>query len=155
LFFCCLLPSPQCVILSTCFPYQYHFADQSLTWTEAQTYCRQKHTDLVSIRNSEELNQLINTLSSVGHSSEVWIGLFKEFDWKWSDGFNGTGVEYRNWESTQPNNELYVMNAGTGLWWDNGATTQFPCVCYTALHFQRLPVVLTRWIGLRSSWPRL
>uniref|UniRef100_A0A3Q3BEE2 C-type lectin domain-containing protein n=1 Tax=Kryptolebias marmoratus TaxID=37003 RepID=A0A3Q3BEE2_KRYMA len=130
-----------CVILSTCFPYQYHFADQSLTWTEAQTYCRQKHTDLVSIRNSEELNQLINMLSSAGHSSEVWIGLFKEFDWKWSDGFNGTGAEYRNWETNQPDMCGVTSLQNSGQWKFSSCETKLPFVCYkpagecfTALH---------------------
>ncbi|XP_024864885.1 secretory phospholipase A2 receptor-like [Kryptolebias marmoratus] len=146
-----LLFLSECVILSTCFPYQYHFADQSLTWTEAQTYCRQKHTDLVSIRNSEELNQLINMLSSAGHSSEVWIGLFKEFDWKWSDGFNGTGAEYRNWETNQPGSisELYVLIGGFGRWWDNVETNVYPCVCYTGTQLNPRYVLVNQYM----TWP--
>ncbi|XP_061566206.1 C-type lectin domain family 2 member D-like [Cololabis saira] len=96
-------------ILSTCLVRHYHFVGQSLNWTEAQTYCRQTYTDLATIQNSEELNQLMNTLSSAGYSSDVWIGLNHEIDWKWSDGFNGSqqNPEYvfvneaMNWSSAQ------------------------------------------------------
>uniref|UniRef100_A0A8C8DGC9 C-type lectin domain-containing protein n=1 Tax=Oryzias sinensis TaxID=183150 RepID=A0A8C8DGC9_9TELE len=75
---------------------QYHFVNQPLNWTEAQTYCRQKYTDLATIENSEEMDKLINTISSFGYSYEFWIGLYNEINWRWSEGFNGsfTGNSY-------------------------------------------------------------
>uniref|UniRef100_A0A3Q3B2B4 C-type lectin domain-containing protein n=1 Tax=Kryptolebias marmoratus TaxID=37003 RepID=A0A3Q3B2B4_KRYMA len=115
---------------------QFYFVNQSLNWTEAQTYCRQKYTDLVTIRNSEETNQLMNTLSSAGHSSEVWIGLFSEIDWRWSDGFTGSGAEYRNWrsESNEPNfisgKDLCVITSISGLWFDVKCSEKRQFICY-------------------------
>uniref|UniRef100_A0A8C7YZS9 C-type lectin domain-containing protein n=1 Tax=Oryzias sinensis TaxID=183150 RepID=A0A8C7YZS9_9TELE len=75
---------------------QYHIVNQPLNWTEAQTYCRKKYTDLATIENSEEMNQLINTISSFGYSNNFWIGLYNEINWRWSEGFNGsfTGNSY-------------------------------------------------------------
>ncbi|XP_061576689.1 snaclec 7-like [Cololabis saira] len=98
-----LLFLSECLVLSTCLVRHYHFVGQNLTWTEAQKYCREKHTDLATMQNSEEQNQLRNTLSSAGSSSDVWIGLRHEVDWKWSDGFSGTGADYRDWMSGEPN----------------------------------------------------
>uniref|UniRef100_A0A3P9I636 C-type lectin domain-containing protein n=1 Tax=Oryzias latipes TaxID=8090 RepID=A0A3P9I636_ORYLA len=84
-------------ILSSCLIIrQYHIVNQPLNWTEAQTYCRQKYTDLATIENSEEMDQLINTISSFGYSYEFWIGLYNEINYRWSEGFNGsfTGNSY-------------------------------------------------------------
>uniref|UniRef100_A0A3Q3AYH6 C-type lectin domain-containing protein n=1 Tax=Kryptolebias marmoratus TaxID=37003 RepID=A0A3Q3AYH6_KRYMA len=100
------------------------------------TYCRQKHTDLVTIRNSEEINQLTDMLSSAGHRSEVWIGLFSEIDWKWSDGFTGSGAEYRNWETTVPepnfsaSDQFCVLIGNIQRWSDYFCMNRYRFVCY-------------------------
>ncbi|XP_023804722.1 L-selectin-like [Oryzias latipes] len=83
--------SSEVFILSSCLLIrQYHIVNQPLNWTEAQTYCRQKYTDLATIENSKEMDQLMNTISSFGYSYEFWIGLYNEISWRWSDGFNGS-----------------------------------------------------------------
>ncbi|XP_042258030.1 secretory phospholipase A2 receptor-like [Thunnus maccoyii] len=89
-------------IFSTCRLHQYHFVAEPMNWTEAQTYCRETYTDLVTIENTEDMNQLNNTVSSAGYNSQVWIGLYRVIDWKWSDGYRGSGAEYRDWRSNQP-----------------------------------------------------
>ncbi|XP_061592916.1 secretory phospholipase A2 receptor-like [Cololabis saira] len=130
-----LLFLSECLVLSTCLVRRYHFVGQMLTWTEAQKYCREKHTDLATMHNSEEQNQLMNTLSSAGSSSDVWIGLRHEVDWKWSDGFNGTGADYRKWDSGEPNfyscRELCVfMTSYSSSWRDDPCQTSGPFMCY-------------------------
>ncbi|XP_044198489.1 snaclec echicetin subunit beta-like [Thunnus albacares] len=103
-------------IFSTCRLHQYHFVAELMNWTEAQTYCRETYTDLVTIENTEDMNQLINTVPSAGNNSQVWIGLYRVIDWKWSDGYRGSGAEYRNWASDQPNSFfLNNLSAGTQL----------------------------------------
>ncbi|CAI5684326.1 unnamed protein product [Oreochromis niloticus] len=89
--------------ISTCLPRQYHFVADAKNWTDAQTYCRQTYTDLVTIQNAEELDEFISTLSSAGYNSEVWIGLYNEIDWKWSNGYTGIGADYQTWTSGEPN----------------------------------------------------
>ncbi|CAB1452669.1 unnamed protein product [Pleuronectes platessa] len=88
-----------CLTFSTCLLHQYHFVSDVMTWTEAQSYCREKYTDLATIENTEEMKKLKDTVFNAGHSSEVWIGLYSHIDWKWSDGFNQSGAEYRRWYS--------------------------------------------------------
>ncbi|XP_053272716.1 aggrecan core protein [Pleuronectes platessa] len=123
-----------CLTFSTCLLHQYHFMSNAKTWTEAQSYCREKYTDLATIENTEEMKKLNDTVSAAGNSSEVWIGLYSHIDWKWSDGFNQSGAEYRNWYPSQPNNdlanELCVVMSASGKWHDYGCHTQFQSVCF-------------------------
>ncbi|XP_038124361.1 secretory phospholipase A2 receptor-like [Cyprinodon tularosa] len=130
------------LVLSTCILPQYHFVNKLFTWTEAQTYCRQKHTDLASILNSEQQNQLIDNLTSAGHSSDVWIGLFNEIDWRWSDGFSGSGADYRSWKlsNDEPNfssGGQFCVNADrTEIWWDDFCYIKYPFLCYNGTQLE-------------------
>ncbi|XP_034471069.1 lymphocyte antigen 75-like [Hippoglossus hippoglossus] len=123
-----------CLTFSTCLLHQYHFVSDEMNWTEAQSYCRETYTDLATIENTEEMKKLKDTVSAAGHSSKVWIGLYSHIDWKWSDGFNQSGAEYRNWESPDPNNfkanELCVVQTMNGKWFDFECHEQHPFVCY-------------------------
>ncbi|XP_034471073.1 lymphocyte antigen 75-like isoform X2 [Hippoglossus hippoglossus] len=123
-----------CLTFSTCLLHQYHFVSDAMTWTEAQSYCRETYTDLATIENTEEMKKLKDTVSAAGHSSEVWIGLYSHIDWKWSDGFNQSGAEYRNWESPDPNNfaanEFCVAMKYYGRWFDYFCHSKIPFVCY-------------------------
>ncbi|CAI5648800.1 unnamed protein product [Oreochromis niloticus] len=58
------------------------FINNSMTWMEAQSYCRANYTDLASVRNMSE-NQKAKELVPAGQ--KVWIGLFRD-SWKWTDG---------------------------------------------------------------------
>ncbi|XP_037832667.1 macrophage mannose receptor 1 [Kryptolebias marmoratus] len=123
------------IVLITCLSHQYFFINEPLTWTEAQTYCRQKHSDLATIKSTEDVDQLIKTLSSADHSSEVWIGLFSEINWIWSDGFTGSGAEFRDWETSsyEPDfasaNQFCVLIDSNGRWWDANCQYSYSFIC--------------------------
>uniref|UniRef100_A0AAZ3PSP9 C-type lectin domain-containing protein n=1 Tax=Oncorhynchus tshawytscha TaxID=74940 RepID=A0AAZ3PSP9_ONCTS len=115
------LPSP-------CLPHQYHFVNM------AQSYCREYHTDLASVRNQTE-NQEIQKMVSKG--SKVWIGLFRD-SWKWSDGSDSS---FRYWRHAQPNNNGGVQSCGAAVhkgekswterWFDWNCEDRYPFVCYS------------------------
>ncbi|XP_044198486.1 L-selectin-like [Thunnus albacares] len=121
-------------IFSTCRLHQYHFVAEPMNWTEAQTYCRETYTDLVTIENTEDMNQLINTVSSAGYNSQVWIGLYRVIDWKWSDGYRGSGAEYRDWGSNQPSLDTdklgVVIVKSHPSWQIHSCTHAHYFVCY-------------------------
>uniref|UniRef100_A0A8C2ZFQ9 C-type lectin domain-containing protein n=1 Tax=Cyclopterus lumpus TaxID=8103 RepID=A0A8C2ZFQ9_CYCLU len=57
----------------------YRYSDRMMNWTEAQTFCRKAHTDLVTINSAEENLNLSN--------EKGWIGLYHEGSnkvWNWS-----------------------------------------------------------------------
>ncbi|XP_066518111.1 macrophage mannose receptor 1-like [Hoplias malabaricus] len=91
-------------------PQQYHFVNENKIWSEAQSYCRQKYTDLVTDNNMEEMKNLNTTLKDKTTSS-VWIGLNrgKTGRWLWSladADLYREGSEYRKWTTGQPSNKM-------------------------------------------------
>ncbi|KAK1166730.1 secretory phospholipase A2 receptor-like [Acipenser oxyrinchus oxyrinchus] len=88
-----------------------HLVKINKTWSEAQSYCREHYTDLVSIRSAQEVEKINTTVQDV-QTERVWIGLFRNNtsqQWQWS---NGDYFMYLNWENNAPNTNLYAVAVG-------------------------------------------
>ena len=128
-------------ILPSCPLHQYHFVNQNLTWHEAQAYCRERYTDLATIESMTEVNELIDTVSSSGYNSEVWIGLYTEINWKWSDGFTGSGGDYRKWGLSIPYFYIgffCVTHSTKGYWYSLDCTKPLQFICYNGKNISHL-----------------
>uniref|UniRef100_A0A3B3XCL8 C-type lectin domain-containing protein n=1 Tax=Poecilia mexicana TaxID=48701 RepID=A0A3B3XCL8_9TELE len=94
--------------LMVCQLYQYHYVNEEKTWTEAQQYCREKHTDLVTVTNMKDMKRLISV--SLGDIKEAWIGLYDQTNTQRSWHWSLPGVEFNeretNWATGEPNNLL-------------------------------------------------
>ncbi|KAL7880286.1 hypothetical protein SRHO_G00025400 [Serrasalmus rhombeus] len=95
--------------------------------SDARQYCRQYHTDLASIRNAIENQQILNLTAG----QAVWIGLYRTR--LWSDQSNST---YENWLTGEPNNLGGTEHCTTvwmyfsGQWNDSPCNFAYPFICY-------------------------
>ncbi|XP_058274032.1 macrophage mannose receptor 1-like [Hemibagrus wyckioides] len=102
----------------------YHLIPETKTWYEAQHYCRQIYTDLVSIRDQQHNEEV--KIKGLNSTMSFWIGLLQD-DWQWTDGGNST---YRNWAIGEPSSSPYncVILSG-GRWYSWSCTTPYPTLC--------------------------
>lgn len=125
--------------LSTLPPHsrEYHFVNQLMTWTEAQSYCREHFTDLVTIYNSN-INQLLFSMAPRIYDW-AWIGLYNDrYSWKWSmEGklfYVGSKNEFLIWANGQPDcinaNEYCVALQGQTQMNDKPCGDSYPFLCY-------------------------
>ncbi|KAK6291844.1 hypothetical protein J4Q44_G00376290 [Coregonus suidteri] len=123
--------------LSSSLTGQYFFVNDPKTWTEAQSYCREKYTDLATIDNMEDMNRFRQVVN--GYNGNVWIGLYDDVNsWRWSledSGFYGDGeAVFRNWDSGQPDNQgsgqYCTVMRDNGRWNDERCSNKDIFICY-------------------------
>ncbi|XP_073715850.1 C-type mannose receptor 2-like [Misgurnus anguillicaudatus] len=117
------------------------------SWRDAQRFCRDHHTDLTSVRDKTENEQIqtiinnndddnknnINTNdnNNNNNNNKVWIGLFSD-SWEWSDKSDST---FRYWKSGEPNGNnsepcTEVLINTEGRWNDQSCSTSRTFVCH-------------------------
>ncbi|XP_073786956.1 macrophage mannose receptor 1-like isoform X2 [Danio rerio] len=94
---------------------QYHYIKLQMSWSNAQSYCRENFTDLATVDTMDDVNRLIHSVDA-GYSGSVWIGLKSgtEKRWGWSNGENSS--QYFNWASGMPNDDGYCVATYSGSW---------------------------------------
>ncbi|XP_058274982.1 lectin-like isoform X2 [Hemibagrus wyckioides] len=105
----------------------YHLIPETKTWYEAQHYCRQIYTDLVSIRDQQHNEEV--KIKGLNSTMSFWIGLLQD-DWQWTDGGNSA---YRNWAwwsgypSSSPSDCVILSG---GRWYSVLCSDYYPTLCY-------------------------
>ncbi|XP_062407314.1 macrophage mannose receptor 1-like [Sardina pilchardus] len=96
-------------------------------WADAQRYCRENHTDLTSVRNQAENDQIKKVRGSV---LSAWVGLFSDA-WEWSGGSNSS---FRHWTTGEPNygkaDAWCTAITSSGQWNDEACVFSRNFICY-------------------------
>uniref|UniRef100_A0A672PA51 C-type lectin domain-containing protein n=1 Tax=Sinocyclocheilus grahami TaxID=75366 RepID=A0A672PA51_SINGR len=85
---------------ASCDPYRFVLIEEPKTWAEAQSYCREKYTDLVTVQSDADRAKLKEAVDAVSFTSVAWIGFYKVF-WLWSH--QNTVISYAKWGNQEPN----------------------------------------------------
>ncbi|XP_073763999.1 C-type lectin lectoxin-Lio2 [Danio rerio] len=113
--------------------YTFYFVAENMSWSNAQTYCRQHYIDLASVLDYADVEEALGSIDP-DYYANVWIGLYRHGPtdpWLWSDSGTSTFIP---WGPGQPNNyansqycvELernWVLN-------DLNCNTKLSFVCY-------------------------
>uniref|UniRef100_A0AAV2KM70 C-type lectin domain-containing protein n=1 Tax=Knipowitschia caucasica TaxID=637954 RepID=A0AAV2KM70_KNICA len=117
--FCCSRANEQWAKSQLCWSVsldlQYHFIDKKMSWSEAQSHCREQHTDLASVNDMKDLK---NLKAAANGRTDAWIGLHQTSDkltdkkWHWSQ----PTVRYKEgdapWAPGEPNDSGGIENCG-------------------------------------------
>ena len=84
-----------------------HYIFQGLTWSQAESYCREHDASLVSLHSEKDEKKLFELILKAEQKQNMrdlyWLGLNDRGDngYSWSDG---SGLDYINWHAGQPEN---------------------------------------------------
>uniref|UniRef100_A0A672P8B9 C-type lectin domain-containing protein n=1 Tax=Sinocyclocheilus grahami TaxID=75366 RepID=A0A672P8B9_SINGR len=101
---------------------KYVFVPEKVNWRDAQTYCRQHYTDIATVNNQQDNDNVLKTLANENGSGTTPL--------IWSDGSKFT---YADWEPGQPsnnNNIQWCVKIYEKHWNDQDCYFKFPFVCH-------------------------
>uniref|UniRef100_A0A672K3A5 C-type lectin domain-containing protein n=1 Tax=Sinocyclocheilus grahami TaxID=75366 RepID=A0A672K3A5_SINGR len=83
----------------------YQFMNQSMTWLDAQRYCRARFTDLAAVMTMNDVRRLVTTVDP-GYNGSVWIGLHAlgVGRWLWSMGDSAISQDSM-WQPGEPSGD--------------------------------------------------
>ncbi|RVE60278.1 hypothetical protein OJAV_G00179240 [Oryzias javanicus] len=102
------------------------YAEERRNWTDAQNFCRNHHTDLIS--GPEQMRKL-NVVETEQLNDLIFIGLFRD-TWQWSDGSNSS---FRPWNlnyDDERNVSSCTMLNEEGRWSSEDCGDEHPFICH-------------------------
>ncbi|XP_071372194.1 C-type mannose receptor 2-like isoform X2 [Centroberyx affinis] len=108
----------------------FHFVNVAENYTDAKSYCRDKYTDLATVHNAADMDNLIASVPSNIH--RAWIGMEIGDVWRWHWSSPDKGLDFFNWKAGEPQNSnqdiCAAMNPG-GEWFVSDCDTRQSFVC--------------------------
>lgn len=140
---------------------EYYYFNLTMTWPDAQQYCREKYSDLATFESMDDFRRLKPTSSD----SWAWIGLKDDpqswktnmgndsNSWRWSATGETSKTGYSNWGTSEPNNgmanETCVMMGQDGKWHDVNCATSRYLLCY---HVTNQNEKTYEFISIAKTW---
>ncbi|KAK3574017.1 hypothetical protein QTP86_034404 [Hemibagrus guttatus] len=101
------------------------------TWPDAQSYCRERFTDLATVDSVGDVYSVMNQVD-LSYTGLLWIGLQSAVGthWCWSMGDEPL-ADYFNWALSKPSGGRECVSNMNGLWSDTDCQTMLYFVCYS------------------------
>ncbi|XP_068584469.1 putative C-type lectin domain family 20 member A [Cebidichthys violaceus] len=126
------LISGLCHFTSSLHHRQYNFINEAKTWLDARQYCRDKHTDLASVNDEEDLQKLPGLIES--GVSYAFLGLYRVWGWSLSDADDYKEGEQAHWKWTSGEPLAKQHHCGsigaTGEWFATACNNSLNFSCY-------------------------
>ncbi|TRZ02521.1 hypothetical protein DNTS_026576 [Danionella cerebrum] len=106
----------------------YQFVDAHMTWSEAQSFCRERFTDLATADSGSNVEMMVNTVAP-GCLGAVWIGLHTG-KVRWACSIGLSTLSFNNWGSGEPNGDGQCVRSFNGHWYDENCNTVLPFACF-------------------------
>ncbi|XP_061531116.1 macrophage mannose receptor 1 isoform X1 [Phycodurus eques] len=112
----------------------FHYISLQRTHEEAKDYCRRIHTDLATVNNLTDMNDLIASVPN--NTVRSWIGLelgdVSRWHWAWPD----QKLHFFNWKLGEPQGlgqHSCVAMDPQGEWFESECETQRSFVCHNSI----------------------
>ncbi|XP_043101220.1 macrophage mannose receptor 1-like [Puntigrus tetrazona] len=122
---------------------KFQYNEKSMSWNDAQAFCRTHERDLATITNDAENTFLAKVIWGKGDWN-AWVGLHKNLSqWYWSDaaGVTGSSVEWVKRVSTSAVKGCARADTD-GLMADDNCSLPLPFYCRENTKIQRLRVTV-------------
>ncbi|KAL6473556.1 hypothetical protein MHYP_G00171170 [Metynnis hypsauchen] len=126
----------------------YYLVNEMRNWTDAKSHCEQSYTDLAVIYNQGDWQRV---LAAVGSStSEVWIGLHRDPEWKWS---NGENFMYFNWAAGWgPTSGYDCAFSVSGKWQTTNCGGSFTYMCQKVINTGGIFIKTYEYKSVSVTW---
>ncbi|XP_051501895.1 macrophage mannose receptor 1-like [Myxocyprinus asiaticus] len=88
------------LLKTSCAQRPFILIEEPKSWTEAQSYCREKHLDLATVQSDQDRSYIQEEANYMNFRSSAWIGLGIS-PWRWS--WKNEAMIYQKWDSGEPN----------------------------------------------------
>lgn len=115
----------------------FYLVQQGKTWNDSLAYCRDRYTDLATIRSAGDLIKIQTEAQNQHFSSDAWFGVYGVENWLWFKNGIYYSLALINWGPGQPANisqhfdECGVMDS-TGYWTARLCIEKFPFLCVSS-----------------------
>lgn len=105
-----------------------------MTWPVAQSYCRETYVDLATVESELDWLRLKAEVTREGLTDVAWVGLYYDYNWRWSLEDVPLTNTFQQWYSGQPGSSIgprCCTSGPYGFWWNYVCTDLYPFICYS------------------------
>eukprot|EP00064_Thunnus_orientalis_P005924 superscaffoldBa00000597_g5938 len=109
----------------------FHLITLLKNYQEAKSHCREMYTDLATVHDATDMNNLITLVSNT--TPRAWIGLENDNVWMWHWSWPDQKVDFFKWRAGEPkekNEDACAAMDERGEWFESSCGTKRRFLCH-------------------------